>query len=250
MPITTLIKDIEPLLNSQAVTSDSIRKWAANLKTLSVQTARPTRRSATSWPRGAPAMGQVNALFQQMQPTLPILLANLVSLGKVGVTYNPSLEQILVVLPQGGGAGTIAVPNMDGTDRGFLSFTSTSTRHHRAPPASCPHRSAATARPWTHRPAPTRTCTAPSRRTHRSPSVVPVTCHAWTNLESGRRRSPCAMQERRAISPARQQSVDRQSHSHDGQSAAERRDRPVVVEVGRESICGNPMIRHRPGADP
>lgn len=131
--ITTLVKDIEPLLNSQAVTSDSIRTWAANLKTLSAQTTRTDNRIRTIVRRGAPAMGQVNALFQQLQPTLPILLANLVSLGQVGVTYNPSLEQILVVLPQGVAAlATIAVPNMDGTDRGFLSFN-TSTLNSSPP---------------------------------------------------------------------------------------------------------------------
>lgn len=133
VPITTLIKDIEPLLTSQAVTSDAIRTWAANLKTLSAQTVRTDDRIGNILARGAPAMGQVNALFQQMQPTLPILLANLVSLGKVGVTYNPSLEQILVVLPQGVAAlATIAVPNMDGTDRGFLSFN-TSTLNSSPP---------------------------------------------------------------------------------------------------------------------
>ena len=131
--ITTLIKDMEPLLNSQAVTSDAIRTWAAKLKTLSAQASRTDGRIRTILKQGTPAMGQVNALFQQMQPTLPILLANLVSLGKVGVTYNPSLEQILVVLPQGVAAlATIAVPNMDGTDRGFLSFN-TSTLNSSPP---------------------------------------------------------------------------------------------------------------------
>ena len=34
-------------------------------------------------------------------PTLPIVLANLVSIGEVAVTYQPSLEQLLVLLPQG-----------------------------------------------------------------------------------------------------------------------------------------------------
>lgn len=34
-----------------------------------------------------------------MKPTLPIFLANLVTLGQVGVTYNASLEQVLVLLP-------------------------------------------------------------------------------------------------------------------------------------------------------
>jgi hypothetical protein len=41
----------------------------------------------------------VTRLFDQIKPTLPVLLANLTSIGQVGVTYHPSLEQILVLLP-------------------------------------------------------------------------------------------------------------------------------------------------------
>lgn len=121
--ITTLIQDMGPVLNSQAVTSDAIRTWAKNLNTLSTQAADHDQELRGILQKTPGAAGQVNALFQQLQPTLPILMANLVSLGQVGVTYNPSLEQILVVLPQGVSAlAAIAVPNMDGTDRGFLSF--------------------------------------------------------------------------------------------------------------------------------
>ena len=43
----------------------------------------------------------MRALFDRLQPTLPIVLANLVSVGEVAVTYQPSLEQLLVLLPQG-----------------------------------------------------------------------------------------------------------------------------------------------------
>ncbi len=34
-----------------------------------------------------------------MKPTLPVLLANLTTIGQIGVTYHPSLEQLLVLLP-------------------------------------------------------------------------------------------------------------------------------------------------------
>jgi phospholipid/cholesterol/gamma-HCH transport system substrate-binding protein len=40
-------------------------------------------------------------LFERLQPTLPIVLANLVSLGQVAVTYRADLEQLLVLLPVG-----------------------------------------------------------------------------------------------------------------------------------------------------
>ena len=57
------------------------------------------------WPgsceKGPGAADEVRALFDRLRPTLPIVLANLVSLGEVAVTYQPSLEQLLVLLPQG-----------------------------------------------------------------------------------------------------------------------------------------------------
>jgi phospholipid/cholesterol/gamma-HCH transport system substrate-binding protein len=62
-------------------------------------------------------------LFKQLQPTTPILLANLVSLGQVAVTYNASLEQLLVILPAGASAmDTISYPNRTGNKAGYLSF--------------------------------------------------------------------------------------------------------------------------------
>lgn len=124
--ITTLINDLGPVLNSQAVSSDAIRTWAANLADLSSQVAGNDAAVRGVLQQSPSAVGEVNALFQQLQPTLPILMANLVSLGQVGVTYNPGLEQILVVVPQGVSAlATMAVPNMNGRKEGFLSFNTT-----------------------------------------------------------------------------------------------------------------------------
>ena len=51
--------------------------------------------------KGPGAADEVRALFDRLQPTLPIVLANLVSIGEVAVTYQPSLEQLIVLLPQG-----------------------------------------------------------------------------------------------------------------------------------------------------
>ena len=51
--------------------------------------------------KGPGAADEVRALFDRLQPTLPIVLANLVSIGEVAVAYQPSLEQLLVLLPQG-----------------------------------------------------------------------------------------------------------------------------------------------------
>ena len=51
--------------------------------------------------KGPGAAEEVRALFDRLRPTLPIVLANLVSLGEVAVAYQPSLEQLIVLLPQG-----------------------------------------------------------------------------------------------------------------------------------------------------
>lgn len=62
-------------------------------------------------------------MFQKARPTLPILLANMVSLGQVAVTYNASLEQLLVLLPQGvSGEQAITVTNNHTTGRGTFAF--------------------------------------------------------------------------------------------------------------------------------
>ena len=48
---------------------------------------------------GPGAAQEVSRLLEQVKPTLPVLLANLTSLGQVFVTYNKSMEQLLVLFP-------------------------------------------------------------------------------------------------------------------------------------------------------
>ena len=50
---------------------------------------------------GPAAADEARQLIDRLQPTLPVLLANLVSIGNVGVAYQPAIEQLLVLLPQG-----------------------------------------------------------------------------------------------------------------------------------------------------
>ena len=63
--------------------------------------AEPRRRP---WPasstRAARRCDEVRQLIERLQPTLPILLANLVSVGQVAVTYQNDIEQLLVVFPK------------------------------------------------------------------------------------------------------------------------------------------------------
>ena len=122
-PTTRLIDDLGPLLNSQLVSSDAIKDWAKNLNSLTAQAKDADQQVRGILDKGAGVADEVTRLFQDMQPTLPIILGNLISLGQVAVTYNPSLEQVLVLLPQQmSNMQTIGIANKGYTDRGFLSF--------------------------------------------------------------------------------------------------------------------------------
>src|SRR6202022_1036623 len=49
--------------------------------------------------RGPGALNEVSRLLDQIKPTLPVLLANLTTVGQIAVTYPASLEKVLVFLP-------------------------------------------------------------------------------------------------------------------------------------------------------
>jgi phospholipid/cholesterol/gamma-HCH transport system substrate-binding protein len=100
-PLTTLIDQSKPVLDSQTDTAPSIQAWASNLATITSELQSQDPAVAGILQNGPGAADEVRALFDRLQPTLPIVLANLVSLGEVAVTYQPSLEQLLVLLPQG-----------------------------------------------------------------------------------------------------------------------------------------------------
>ena len=94
-----LIDDAEPFVRSQEMTTDSIRTWAASLAGVTEQVADndPQFRSIL---RDGPGFAQeTSQLLAQLKPTLPVLLANLTTFGQIGVTYNASIEQLLVLVP-------------------------------------------------------------------------------------------------------------------------------------------------------
>ncbi|WP_137723259.1 MCE family protein [Prescottella subtropica] len=96
---TTLIEQAEGLLDTQVVTSDAIRAWTKNLVTFSNQLRASDPQIRSILAKTPDAAAQANGLFQDLQPTLPLLLANLVSVGEVTTIYHKSLEQVLVIYP-------------------------------------------------------------------------------------------------------------------------------------------------------
>jgi phospholipid/cholesterol/gamma-HCH transport system substrate-binding protein len=108
-PLTTLIDDAQPVLDSQTNTSDAIAAWASQVATVTAELKTHDEAVAGVLVKGGPAAGQVRQLVERVQPTLPILLANLVSVGQVALTYQDSIEQLLVVFPQAIAAGQAGI---------------------------------------------------------------------------------------------------------------------------------------------
>ena len=96
---STLFEDTEPLLNSQVQTTDAIRTWARSLAGVTEQVVTDDPQVRTLLQTGPGFAQEVSRLLNQVKPTLPVLLANLTTVGQVAVTYNASLEQLLMLLP-------------------------------------------------------------------------------------------------------------------------------------------------------
>ena len=99
-PLLTLIDQSKPVLDAQTDTSDSVQAWAAHLASITQQLQENDSAVQGILQQGGPAAEEVRQLFDRLQPTLPVVLANLVGAGQVAVTYRTSLEQLLVLLPQ------------------------------------------------------------------------------------------------------------------------------------------------------
>lgn len=95
----TLIEDGKPLLDGQAVSADALRSWSRSLAGVTGQIAADDQQLRGVLQNGPGAADEASALLKQIKPTLPVLLANLTTVGQVGVTYHASLEQLLVLLP-------------------------------------------------------------------------------------------------------------------------------------------------------
>ncbi|CAM3134217.1 MCE family protein [Mycobacterium colombiense] len=112
--LTSLIDGVKPVLDTQTDTGNAVQGWAAHLARITAQLKDKDRAVAGILDNGPSAAAEGRALFDRLNPTLPTLLANLVSVGQVAVTYQNDLEQVLVLLPVGiseiAGSG---VPNQD-----------------------------------------------------------------------------------------------------------------------------------------
>jgi virulence factor Mce-like protein len=120
----TLIDDSAPLLDSQVRTAESLRTWSESLSVVTGQvvTNDPELRKVLT--TGPDTADEAARLLDQLKPTLPVLLANMTTVGEIGVTYNPSLRQLLVLLPPyvAGFASMSSMNNPTGMSLGAFSL--------------------------------------------------------------------------------------------------------------------------------
>lgn len=98
--IRDLLDKSGPLLDTQNQTSSEIRSWTHDLMVVTDELRRHDPALGRLLHDTPPAAQRAQDTFTALKPTLPLLLANLGSVGQVGVTYHAGLEQILVVYPQ------------------------------------------------------------------------------------------------------------------------------------------------------
>jgi len=111
-PITALIDQAPPVLESQVRTADSIAAWASQMASITGQLKAQDAAFADLLQQGGPGLREAAGLFDRVAPTLPVLLANMVSLGDIAVNYRAAIEQLLVLFPQGTAVmSAIAAPN-------------------------------------------------------------------------------------------------------------------------------------------
>ncbi len=124
--LLTLIDQSKPVLDTQTDAPDAVRAWAAHLADITRGLQKNDTAVRAVLEHGGPAVGEVRQLLDRVNPTLPVILANLIGVGQVTLTYHAGLEQVLVLLPQAvATVQAIGVPNRNTKQsyRGvFLSF--------------------------------------------------------------------------------------------------------------------------------
>jgi phospholipid/cholesterol/gamma-HCH transport system substrate-binding protein len=118
-PVNDIINNATPILDSQVNSGDAISQWAANLNTITSQTAEQDQALRSGLQQAAPTADQLNAVFGGVRDALPQTLANLAIVTDMLKRYHKGVEQALVILPQG---ATIAQAGTIFEGEGLLHF--------------------------------------------------------------------------------------------------------------------------------
>lgn len=92
----------KPVLDSQTQSAQAVQAWASHLATVTSDLQRNNDAVAGFIDQQGIIIASEEArkLMERLKPTLPVLAANLASVGQVAIDYQADIEQLLVVLPQ------------------------------------------------------------------------------------------------------------------------------------------------------
>lgn len=94
-----LLEDSNTVLATQKKQGDNIRLFADGLAKVTATIARKDPELRTTLQGGSGAARELDDLLTSLEPTLPVLLSNLVTVGQVTQVRLSALEQTLVLLP-------------------------------------------------------------------------------------------------------------------------------------------------------
>ncbi len=113
-PLLTLIDQSRPILDAQTDSAGSVQAWTSHLAAIAGQLKDNDAAVNDLLQQGGPAIDEARQLLERVRPTVPIIAANMASVAQVALTYQPGLEQLLVLLPQAAAtAQAIVLANRD-----------------------------------------------------------------------------------------------------------------------------------------
>ncbi|WP_407565457.1 MCE family protein [Streptomyces sp. 184] len=119
---TQLMIDGETVLRTQNESGEALKEFADGAEELTAQLERSDGDLRRVVEAGPGAATQITGLLRDLDPSLSVLLANLLTTSEIAVTRQDGLEQLLVQLPQVAAAGSTAI-TPDGARFGLaLSF--------------------------------------------------------------------------------------------------------------------------------
>ena len=98
-PTGKLITQLQPVLRTQQADAADIAAFSRNLASFTQQLRASNADLGGSLQQLPGFTTELNSLVGQLQPTVPLLLANLTAVGRVFEVYLPNLRQVLVILP-------------------------------------------------------------------------------------------------------------------------------------------------------
>jgi phospholipid/cholesterol/gamma-HCH transport system substrate-binding protein len=94
-----LIDQAGPFLDAQISAGDDIGRSSDGLARFTGDVSQADQEFSSLLATAPGAIDEAGTTFAGIRPTFPLLAANLANLGRVGVIYNKSVEQILVLMP-------------------------------------------------------------------------------------------------------------------------------------------------------